>query len=72
MKMIGELFCCVKERPPQIPETTLSELHFILNVEEGWPVCVPVAVCVFGTVCPLFPPVSFPFLQVTHDDGYLR
>ncbi|KAI0282296.1 arginine-tRNA-protein transferase [Russula aff. rugulosa BPL654] len=30
------------ERPPQIPKTTLSELRFILNVKEGWPVCVPV------------------------------
>jgi len=30
------------EPPPQIPKTILSELRFILNVKEGWPVCVPV------------------------------
>jgi len=30
------------EPPPQIPKTTLSEFRFILNVKEGWPVCVPV------------------------------
>lgn len=45
---IGNFFVAVAlERPPQIPKTTLSELRFILNVKEGWPVCVPVTVCLY-------------------------
>lgn len=35
-----------KEPPPEIPKTTLSELRYILAIQEGLPISVPVTVSI--------------------------